>query len=97
MKQQQVNALLVVLVVVVLAVGTATASTMAYAQSESETETEQEIKQKNVCSGWAICTNEPKCRRFRFGHNNRSNCWIPLIIDAPSTQLTPPLTSHIFY
>ena len=29
----------------------------AYAQS-SETETEQEIRQKNVCSGWAICTNE---------------------------------------
>jgi hypothetical protein len=24
---------------------------------ESETETEQEIRQKNVCSGWAICTN----------------------------------------
>jgi hypothetical protein len=24
---------------------------------ESETETEQEIKQKNVCSGWAVCTN----------------------------------------
>jgi hypothetical protein len=58
MKQQQANSLLVVLVVVVLAVGTATASTLAYAQSESETETEQEIKQKNVCSGWAICTNE---------------------------------------
>ena len=32
----------------------------AYAstESETETETEQEIKQKNVCSGWAICTNE---------------------------------------
>ena len=30
----------------------------AYASTESETETEQEIKQKNVCSGWAICTNE---------------------------------------
>jgi hypothetical protein len=24
---------------------------------ESETEIEQEIKQKNVCSGWAVCTN----------------------------------------
>ena len=24
---------------------------------ESETQTEQEIKQKNVCSGWAVCTN----------------------------------------
>ena len=30
----------------------------AYASTESETETEQEIKQKNVCSGWAICINE---------------------------------------
>jgi hypothetical protein len=35
---------------------------LVYAQSlsptgESETETEQEIKQKNVCSGWAVCTN----------------------------------------
>jgi hypothetical protein len=37
-------------------------STFVYAQSlppgdESETETDQEIRQKNVCSGWAICTN----------------------------------------
>jgi hypothetical protein len=24
---------------------------------ESETQTEQEINQKNVCSGWAACTN----------------------------------------
>jgi hypothetical protein len=31
---------------------------LAFAQIESETETEQEIRQKNVCSGWAICTNE---------------------------------------
>ena len=35
---------------------------LVYAQSlsptsESETETEQEIKQENVCSGWAVCTN----------------------------------------
>jgi hypothetical protein len=35
---------------------------LVYAQSlpltgESETETEQEIKQKNVCSGWAVRTN----------------------------------------
>jgi hypothetical protein len=29
----------------------------AYAD-ESETETEQLIKQKNVCSGWAVCVNE---------------------------------------
>jgi hypothetical protein len=35
---------------------------LVYAQSlsptgERETETEQEIKQENVCSGWAECTN----------------------------------------
>lgn len=35
---------------------------LVYAQSlspigKSETQTEQEIKQKNVCSGWAVCTN----------------------------------------
>jgi hypothetical protein len=30
---------------------------IAFAQDESETNTEQEIKQKNVCSGWAVCTN----------------------------------------
>jgi archaellum component FlaG (FlaF/FlaG flagellin family) len=30
---------------------------IAFAQDESETSTEQEIKQKNVCSGWAVCTN----------------------------------------
>jgi hypothetical protein len=50
----------------VLAVGvlsfTAAVIPIVYAQSlsptgESETETEQEIKQKNVCSGWAVCTN----------------------------------------
>jgi hypothetical protein len=30
---------------------------IAFAQDESETSTEQDIKQKNVCSGWAVCTN----------------------------------------
>jgi hypothetical protein len=35
---------------------------VAFAQDESETETEQEIKQKNVCSGWAVCTNIAKNR-----------------------------------
>ncbi len=30
---------------------------IASAQDESKTGTEQEIKQKNVCSGWAVCTN----------------------------------------
>jgi hypothetical protein len=28
----------------------------------TETETEQEIGQKNVCSGWAICTNDAENR-----------------------------------
>jgi hypothetical protein len=50
----------------VLAVGllssTAVMTPFVYAQplppaGESETKTEQEIKQKNVCSGWAVCTN----------------------------------------
>ena len=50
----------------VLAVGVlsfaAVVMPLVYAQSlsptgESGTETEQEIKQKNVCSGWAVCTN----------------------------------------
>jgi hypothetical protein len=40
---------------------------LVYAQSssptgESETETEQEIKQKNVCIGWAVCTNIAEIR-----------------------------------
>jgi hypothetical protein len=30
---------------------------IAFAQDGSETNKEQEIKQKNVCSGWAVCTN----------------------------------------
>jgi hypothetical protein len=29
---------------------------------ESGTETEQEIGQKNVCSGWAVCTNDSENR-----------------------------------
>jgi hypothetical protein len=28
----------------------------------TETETEQEIRQKNVCSGWAVCTNDAENR-----------------------------------
>jgi hypothetical protein len=31
--------------------------TLAYAQSDSDTMKGQEIDQKNVCSGWAQCTN----------------------------------------
>jgi hypothetical protein len=30
---------------------------LAVFADESDTDTEQEIKQKNVCSGFAICTN----------------------------------------
>jgi len=50
----------------VLAVGVlsfaAVMTPFVYAQpfppaDESETQTEQEIRQKNVCSGWAVCTN----------------------------------------
>jgi hypothetical protein len=29
---------------------------------ETGTETEQEIGQKNVCSGWAVCTNDAENR-----------------------------------
>jgi hypothetical protein len=29
----------------------------SFARDESETDKEQEIKQKNVCSGWTVCTN----------------------------------------
>ena len=54
----------------------------AYASTESETETEQEIKQKNVCSGWAICANESVNTEIRFSNNNRFGCWIPLIIEC---------------
>ena len=50
----------------VLAVGVlsfaAVMTPFVYAQplppaDESEPPTEQEIRQKNVCSGWAVCTN----------------------------------------
>jgi hypothetical protein len=50
----------------VLAVGVlsfaAVMTPFVYAQplppaDESETQREQEIRQKNVCSGWAVCTN----------------------------------------
>jgi hypothetical protein len=37
--------------------GILSTSPIAFAQDESETNTEQEIKQKNVCSGWAVCIN----------------------------------------
>ena len=37
-------------------IGHVVAGIPAYAD-ESERNTEQEIKQKNVCSGFAICTN----------------------------------------
>ena len=50
-------AIIAVLAASILAVVTIT-TPFAYASSESGTENEQEIKQKNVCSGWAICTNE---------------------------------------
>jgi hypothetical protein len=53
-------------IVSVLAVGVlsfaAVMTPFVYAQplppaDDSETQTEQEIRQKNVCSGWAVCTN----------------------------------------
>jgi hypothetical protein len=38
-------------------IGILSTNPIAFAQDESETNIEQEIKQKNVCSGWAVCTN----------------------------------------
>ena len=49
-------AIATVLLVAALA-GILSTDQIAFAQDESETNTEQEIKQKNVCSGWAVCTN----------------------------------------
>jgi hypothetical protein len=34
--------------------------TLTYAQADSDTMKEKEIDQKNVCSGWAQCTNNAK-------------------------------------
>ena len=50
-------AIIPVLAASILAV-VAITTPFAYASIESETENEQEIKQKNVCSGWAIFTIE---------------------------------------
>jgi hypothetical protein len=55
------TAIVSVLALVVLSFA-AVMTPFVYAQplppaDESETQTEQEIKQKNVCSGWAVCTN----------------------------------------
>jgi hypothetical protein len=52
-KSIAITAVLAVSVLAVVAITTP----FVYAQS-SETEKEQEIKQRNVCSGWAVCTNE---------------------------------------
>jgi hypothetical protein len=53
-KSITITAVLAASILAVVAISTP----FAFASTESETETEQEIKQKNVCSGWAICTNE---------------------------------------
>jgi hypothetical protein len=53
------NKKLAIAIVLIVAALTGILSTnpIVFAQDESETHTEQEIKQKNVCSGWAVCTN----------------------------------------
>jgi hypothetical protein len=53
---KKVLAIATVLMAVALT-GILSTNAIAFAQDESETNTEQEIKQKNVCSGWAVCTN----------------------------------------
>jgi hypothetical protein len=52
-KSIAITAVLAASILAVVAISTP----MTFAD-ESETETEQEIKQKNVCSGWAIFTIE---------------------------------------
>ena len=49
---------LVIIVIVAAAglVGSVVSGTPVYAD-ESETSTEQKIKQENVCSGFAVCSN----------------------------------------
>jgi hypothetical protein len=60
MNQKAIATTIVLASTVLVAVFATTSYPMAFAQSESETETEQEIDQKNVCSGWAVCTNGAK-------------------------------------
>jgi hypothetical protein len=56
MKMNKTLAIATVLIAAALT-GILSTNPIAFAQDESETGTEQEIKQKNVCSGWAVCTN----------------------------------------
>jgi|GEM_PF-1636227 hypothetical protein len=55
MKKQIVLAILTVMATIGL-IGQIVPGLAAFAD-ESDTDTEQEIKQKNVCSGFAICAN----------------------------------------
>jgi hypothetical protein len=58
MNSKTVAFTMVVAATLLVAVPSSTSYLMTFAQSESETETEQETNQKNVCSGWALCTND---------------------------------------
>ena len=55
-KKKQAVLVLVTVMATIGLIGHVVAGIPAYAD-ESETNTEQEIKQKNVCSGFAICSN----------------------------------------
>lgn len=55
-KKKQAVLVLVTVMATIGLIGHVVAGIPAYAD-ESETNTDQVIKQKNVCSGFAICTN----------------------------------------
>jgi hypothetical protein len=58
--------------IIVAAIIVPQAVPFTYAQNgdESETETEQVTKQKNVCSGWAICVNDARNTQDSLLENN---------------------------
>lgn len=58
MNSKTVAFTMVLAATLLVVVPSSTSYIMTFAQSESETETEQETNQKNVCSGWALCTND---------------------------------------
>jgi len=50
------NQITLVIIAIVAAAGLVGSGTPVYAD-EAETNTEQKIKQENVCSGFAVCSN----------------------------------------
>ena len=56
MTRNQVTLIIIAVVAAAGLVGSGVSGTPVYAD-ESETSTEQKIKQENVCSGFAVCSN----------------------------------------